>query len=247
MPVTTRRRSRAAVATIAGAAAALATAGIVAATRPHVAEPSAEVIAAQDLLATPTVAGPLPGSTQLSATRYLHPGACADVRAAYLAPGAPVPPQSTLTEQGAAIVITQPWATSGLLLIDSTEGCRYEILASGTLTIDGAVPGLPSGEHFARVLCLEPEDPEDEFSFFAEVHAGGPPLLIVVTEGRVGVVPGTFADAAVLEEEPPTLDVQVALQGTLADGFTGTITGADGTTAAVTGTCTGSPLELMAI
>lgn len=231
-----------AVATVGIAAAVPVAVAVSWAQRPRVADPAPSAVAVIATLDAPSVAGPLPDSTPLDATTYVRTGECAATIEAYLAPGAPLPAASTAAMQGGSIVVTQPFAVSGVRFTDTPDGCRYTIEAAPTVTVDSSIPGLPSGRHFSRVLCGDDSDPTTVI-FGTEIGTGAAPVLLSLTADTIAFGPGSLA-TAVTQGEPPVVQASVVASGSVAGGYAFDVTAAGGT-AHIEGRCTGSAFELI--
>jgi hypothetical protein len=115
--------------------------------------PNARAQAAVAALQASSLPGPLPGSAPIGGTNYLAAAACADARAAYKAPGAPIPAGSTLADGPNGILfVNAPFRQSAMTFEDGKAGCYYHILGGPTIHLSGAGP-LPSGDSFAPVGC----------------------------------------------------------------------------------------------
>ena len=240
MSAVSRRRRILIAAALIGACSGMAPLAISMASAPRHHDPSAEAVDALRTLSAPSVPGPLPGSVVFDATTFHTSSSCADAINAYLASDAPVPAGSKVTQVGTSVVVDQPFARSGVLFTDAPDGCQYTIEAAPTVTVDSTIASLPSGQYFARVLCADDSSPES-LVFATEVGTTDAPLVLSLTSSTIAVAPGTLST---LQAEPPVLAASVVASGTVADGYTFDVTGADGT-AHVTGHCTGSVLSLL--
>lgn len=103
---------------------------------------------------------------------------------------------------------------------------------------------MPSGDHYASVLCSEESD-TTELIVMSELTVDGTTAVLVITDHGAGIVPGSMADIFAGGEEPSLpLTVSVVAPGPEQFEFEFEIAGAGGA-ARVSGVCTGSVYQYL--
>lgn len=182
------------------------------------AAPSEAGLAAVAVLRAPSRPTGLPDSTQETAGSFRATGGCDAVRAAYLAPDAPVPAGSEVTVDASGVVqIASPFSRSAVIGDDTSGTCEYIIATEPTVEIEGGA--TPAVSAFTRVSC---SNVIGVWIYVAEVlHDDGTVETFLASPD---------ADAS----EPDQWKLQAA-RGSIADLTTGKV-GEDAVTLTLTGT-----------
>jgi hypothetical protein len=206
------------------------------------AEPSENALTAIATLSASSTALPLPGSAELDDGLYSFDGDCEQAVALYLAPDAPVPSGALVEQRGQSIVVTLPFATTGVFFESSTGACQYQILNAPTARVASTLEAVPTADSYGPVLCSEASE-STELIVMTELVVAGQLATLAIKEEGAALIGGSIADIFAAGYEPP-LPLAVTVVSPGPEQFEFEITGQSGT-ARVTGDCTGSVYQFL--
>ncbi len=195
--------------------------------------PSDAGVAALEVLSAPSHPAPLMDSERVTASTYRVAADCAGVRAAYSAPGAPVPDGSTVSTDASGVVqVSSPFSTSAVIGDDSSGSCEYTIATSPTVSISGPTLTVSA---FSVVMCtsllgLSVYAGEADIGGIRQVVFASPDGdAIDENTWRAVAAPGTIAELFANPSRKSTATMSITGTALETDGAI-TVTATDGTT-----------------